>query len=588
MNQNTIQAEKEYSGTKHRLYGSHLGYGYYEEQGGNFIERLAEAMREETWALKIVSIAWTAGPVSMITLFMSFWIANRKIPPTNLIIFIAAFTVITGIISIIVSIVKRATGDRRQAEAERVLGEVLGKLPDLIITIRNESFLQVSNEERKIKGAITLLQDPDATESSIQTALEDLTGNEEIGKAFRRLESFRKKGLFSRIDEESGKIVEKYKSALESVRKKSTFASLLLDARLVGTAPSKRFGQRRSTGILNRMITIVESGKPEDIKLEDAMELVKLIVEFLVDRRFTVLSWHLEGKSPVIKAWKRLEALRVESLRLHRDRRIAEYEILFKLDENKADIGSDAENDSSVIMTDFPNYTFLEDEIGKKRFRKLGLKKRIRNLENIKSNIQKLEPKIKDAIGEFNNLRKEHPDPFEFSVEEESGGDIKLKIAKEKLGLSNKDKIEFTGKLNFYLSTLTTNRQRTRILTSGTESQEEPRPITNQELFAIIVRIFALLESYVDLSAEGVLDSLEASPGINIGPIDYALSKNTKVGWLHAMVDELLDLPAPIALRAAEKIVQEFKQPLSKQFTAGLSKVYDIPIESVDYLSKAS
>ncbi|OGQ33906.1 MAG: hypothetical protein A3F16_06620 [Deltaproteobacteria bacterium RIFCSPHIGHO2_12_FULL_43_9] len=200
-----------------------------------------------------------------------------------------------------------------------------------------------------------------------------------------------------------------------------------------------------------------------------------------------------------------------------------------------------------------------------------------------------MEEKIKKAKEIFGLAREEHPDPFDFYIDDESKGEIRLKIEKEKLSLSNKDKIEFTRNLNFYLSSLTTNRQCTRILSSGAgESREEPRPITQQELVALIFRIFAMFEFHIDLSQAGVIDSLSASPAINAGSIDYALSKKTKVGWLHAMVDELLDLPAPIALRAVERIVEEFKQPLSKKFTEKFSELYDLPQERVDYLSKAN
>lgn len=574
-------------GTKHRLYGSHLRYGYYEEAGGNFIERLSEAIKQESWAIKLTSLAWTAGPVTMMALFVSSWIANRSIPSINLIIFIAAYTIIAGLISIIVNIVKRATGTAKQIEAEKILSEVLGKLPDLLITIRNESLLQMSQEKRKIAAAIVLLQDPDATESTIQTALEDLTSNGEMGWMFRRLESYRKKGIFSRVDEYAEEVTKKFKDELEEVRKKSQYASMLLEARLAGSAPSKRFGQRRTPEFISRLINLVESGKFEDIQLEDARELVKLLIEFFVDRKFTLLFWHLEGKSPIIKIWQKLEKLSNQSLRLHRERRLAEYEMLISVDEIRSKIKEEGE--VQVLVTGFPNYTFLEDELGKKSFRKLKLHKKIAALNDVKKDIEKIDEKIKRVKDEFSNARKEHPDPFDFSIDDESKGEIRLKIEKESLCLSNKDKIEFTEKLNFYLSTLSTNRQCTRIITSGAgESKEEPRPIAHQELVALILRIFALFEFYIDLSQEGVIDSLDASPAINIGSIDYALSKKTKVGWLHAMVDELLDLPAPIALRAAERIVDEFKQPLSKKFTEKFSEMYDIAPETSDYLSKVN
>ena len=346
-------------GTKHRLYGSHLRYGYYEEAGGNFIERLSEAIRQESWAIKLIALAWAAGPVTMVALFVSFWIANRSIPSVNLIIFIAVYTIMAGLISIVVSIVKRATGTAKQVEAERVLSEVLGKLPDLLITIRNESLLQMPKEKRKIAAAIVLLQDPDATESTIQTALEDLTGNGEIGWMFRRLESYRKKGIFSRVDEYAEEVSTKFSKILEEVRTKSQYASMLLDARLAGSAPSKRFGQRRTPGFLAKLISLVEKGKFEDVDLEHAREMVKLLIEFFVDRKFIILNWHLEGKNPIIRAWNKLENLRNESLRLHRNKRLIQYEILIKLDEYRA--GMREEGEEFVLLTGFPNYTFLEN-----------------------------------------------------------------------------------------------------------------------------------------------------------------------------------------------------------------------------------
>jgi len=561
-----------------------------ERHGASFISQLSGAIKEESWTLRLLALAWTAGPVTYVALYVGFMLGYGKAPPKELFIYFGAYTVISGLITILVKIFHNATVTARKKAVARMITEVITKIPDLIIAIRNLGVLELTPERRRLRGVTYLLSDPDATESSIETAIEDLSGSREMARRFRRLESFRKKGLSILVREEAELIGQSFAQEILAISEKSGYITSLVQNRLAGRTPSKRFGQRRQYGFIQRIIQAVNSGNEVNIELIDTMEMFKLILELLMDREFTVLRWKLSGSHPVVSASKKLEHVIARRRRLERRIRRYKYRVIQLLDESiiqkKSNSAILSSNDTyPFTMAAMPDLDSPETFLPRKGKFFDDLADCLVKIKETNREIEKLNIKEEKAVAKFHHDRQQYAlsiPPYE-DDEGERSSPVAIRFERSSIRFSHEDKIHFAEHLHHYLANLTSNRDRTNVFTggSGDEAQDENRSITTEELQAIALRIFAELENILDLGQEWVINALEASTAINVSAIEHGLSRRTKIGWLQAIVEEMVETDSAVALRTASRLVDHFQCPMPKHVAQILSSRFKVPIEDL-------
>lgn len=583
--------------------GVQLQLQRFERHGAIFLAHLAAAIKEESWRLRLLSLAWTGGPVTFLALLIGFWVGYGKVPPKQLYIYFGAYTVITGFISIMVGIVHRATVAARRQAMENLLSEVIAKIPDLIISLRNLSTFTLPPDERRLRGATILLSDPDATEASIETAVEDLTGSASLARHFRRLESFRKKGLMGLVREEAAKIGEEYRPLARDLFARSPHAALLLEDRLAGRIPSKRLGLRRRYGFIQRTIDAVETGRLEEMKPVDIEDLLKLLLELLMDRHFVILRWKLAGEHPLVAASRNLERLVLERQRLARRRRLAKYQVIELLDrmvnerptpwseEKRGPLPAGGEEGLyPFTLAAVPDFSMLDASLASRGEGEEKLRQELERIRKINRSLNRLAAKEEKVRREFMAFRRQYQEDFTQAAVEESQPGLQVRLERDVICFRDEDKIHFARHLHAYLANLTTNRERTRVFAEPgrEEESEEPWPVPIEELKGIVLRIFAELERLIDLSEEAVVDSLEASAAINVGAIEHSLSRRTKIGWLQSMVEEIDESTGPIALHTAERLVEHFGTRLPVPVARGLSLRYQLPLKGLLELRPSS
>jgi hypothetical protein len=574
----------------------------FERHGATFLAQLTAAIKEESWRLRLLSLAWTGGPVTFLALLIGFWVGYGKAPPKELYIYFGAYTVITGLISMVVGIVHRATVASRRKALENMLSEVIGKIPDLIISLRNLSTFTLSAEERRLRGAIILLSDPDATEASIQTAVEDLTGDTGLARRFRRLESFRKKGLMGLVREEAEEIEHEFRQLASTLHVRSPHAAFLLEDRLAGRIPSKRLGLRRRYGFIRRMIAAVEAGRLDEMEPADTEDLLKLLLELLMDRHFVIVRWKLAGEHPLVAASRKLEKIVLERQRLARRRRLVKYQVVEILDRmvnerptpwSEEEMGplpaGGEEGLYPFTLAAVPDFSKPHDFSAYRGEGEGELRQGLERILRTDRALQRLAAKEEEARENFIALRRQYQEDFARGFTEEGRQGLRIRLERDTIRFRDENKIQFARHLYAYLANLTTNRERTRVFAeAGREEQhEEPRPVPMDELKGIVLRIFAELERLLDLSEEAVVDSLEASAAININAIESSLSRRTKIGWLQAMVEEIDESAGPIALHTAERLVEHFGTRLPVPVARDLSARYELPLKGLLALKPA-
>lgn len=572
----------------------HSHFHALERHGASFLDRLTEAIREESWKRRLLALAWTAGPVTYVALLVGFKLGYGRQPPRELFIYFAAFTVITGLVSIAAGVLHKATVEARRKAVKNMVTDVISRLPDLIISVRNLSVMQLSTGKRRLRGVLYLLSDPDATESSIETAIEDLTGNRELARRFRRLESFRKKGLSILVRDEAAGIRRDYGAILETVAADSSYISFLLENRLAGRTPSKRIGQRRQYGFLQRIIRAVNEGNEQAIELADTMEMLKLSLELLMDREFMVMRWKLSGRHPMVEASKKLEQLFLQRNRLERRIRLAKYRVIQLLDDSinagptpYTTSGDDNEDGSfPFTMAAMPRFEIPEDHPSGHHRHIDELTAVLMKIREMSRRLEKLKSREMMARVKFFDLRRQYRLSIPPYGATKPSPSITVHFERSSIRLTHKDKIQFAENLEHYMRNLTSNRDRTKLFaeSSGEDAQEENRIITNEELQGVTLRIFAELENLFDLSEASIVHALENSPAINVGTLEQGLTRKTKIGWLQAMIEDLEDNESALALKTAKRLVDHFQSNLPKSVAQSISDRFDLTMDELQRL----
>lgn len=541
--------------------------------GPTFVQSFSQSLREQSLSLKILGLAWTAGPVTYIALVGSYAFAYGKLPPGNLLKYFIGYTAVSGLISITFNALNHATFRKRQHEAAERLAAVIQKLSELIVSVRNEKLRHMELRERTVAMATLLLWDPDASESGLQTAVEDLTGNVELARALSRLDTYRRKGAQIRVEDEAEEIRNAYGSELARIEEETPQAAALIESRLLGRAPSKRTGTRRNPGFLERFITISETARLEEVSLTDVEELLKLILEMLLGRRITVLRWKLRGDHPIVERSIALDALHQRRAALRRRWRI----VLHGLRHQVTTAGSSIRPSFSRQEID----GWLDDVVqategGESELRALIESVRAPALRRvleahsfgllaIRRGIRAVDDKIEAQSSHVQRLRHPFRSIIRAALPRNGSAELELDIDEEGIGLSPDRRSRLAAELSEHLHDVTPARDRTRVLTEHGSDDDEVRPLEPWEIKIVAYELFRSLEKYVDLTHEYIVDGLESSFAINFSTIDTRLSRKVKLDWLHALAEEIQENLYPVAVHTAVRFTRHFKERLSPE-----------------------
>lgn len=276
------------------------------------IQGLKRAVRSEGVGRTILRLAWTAGPVTYLALQVGYYLAYGESVPTTLFFYFAGYTVVAGLTAVLVRIVFRATHGERVARDRVSLERCLALLPGLLLQARDRALDGYDDESARQVAARYLLQNPDATELAVSSAIRDLGGTRDLAYSFQRIEVFRRNGMMTRVLAESQRIQRDVAGMVDRLQAVAPVTAQLVADRAAGSPPSKAAGHRRVEGFIERALAADSTDDTALLTLSDIEEIFGLAIEFLSGRSFPLVLFRFEGDAKTREAWNELERARRE------------------------------------------------------------------------------------------------------------------------------------------------------------------------------------------------------------------------------------------------------------------------------------
>lgn len=269
--------------------------GNLEYLGEDFLKRVTQAARKETWGRSVIKLAWTAGPVTYLALQGGYLLGYGTSAPSNLFIYFAIYTVIAGVFAVLMRFLYQVTRGQELEKAEEALKYSLVHLPDVILHARNQTLQFYDEENRRVLAAKYLLENPDAVTETVKAAVLDVSGDEVLAQSAQRIEIYRKNGLFVRIEDERNSVEDRLNRVLEQVAWSSSTVADLLKNRFQGHPPSRFTGRTRTEGFIGRTLAAGEDHDFNTMTLNDAEEVFTFAYEMLAGRTIPVFSLRYYG-----------------------------------------------------------------------------------------------------------------------------------------------------------------------------------------------------------------------------------------------------------------------------------------------------
>ncbi|WP_346655039.1 hypothetical protein [Halorhodospira halophila] len=274
------------------------------------LEQWSRAVRRVRISRSLLSLAWTAGPVTGLGLTGGYWVAYGHPPHTQLLIYFTTFTILSGLIGLLAKIVYDSTWGPAQERAQADVSSTIDHLGDLILASRDLHVAGLSGQARRSEAARQLLRRVDLSPAGIGLACQDLTGDRQLGEVLARIESYRRSGLFTRIRDLNAQHEELFDTAYQQIRPEAPLAASALRERFLGEVPQLRAGIARNEAFIERVLAGFEEDNPLLITMGDVEDMLGLAFELINGREIPILTFTYRGRWQLARALETLETAR--------------------------------------------------------------------------------------------------------------------------------------------------------------------------------------------------------------------------------------------------------------------------------------
>lgn len=603
-----------------------------------FVFRLSRALRKESWGRTVVQLAWTAGPVTYLALNAGYYIGFGVPAPPQLFVYFAAYTLVAGLFAVMMRIGYDALRGHEHERMERALTEVMGRIPELIAAVRNQTLEYYEGDDRDLLAAKYLLDNADASEQAVRQAFLDLTGDETLADAVRSIEVFRRAGLSSRVRDESRKHTTTLMEALPGIEHRSPAVAQEVRRRFAGYAPRKQKGRPRTEGFIERVLSTGEQDNSDLMSLNDAEEMLTLAFELLAGRSFTLFSLQWVGGTVVRELDRRLERARKElrvaiHVRNSRLRILAEYlnnsesihripaaiPVILAVEEVLRNIGRAVREVHDALERRLPASTRSRNRRGGKEPRlgdglgdasAIGAGRRFaadevsfyRTMLTLWDSLYRANEQVKRRRASYNRALREYearlravrePQRMKVLSPGEAGEGVRL-VPREEL-LSAKDRMRLALRVSEVLAE-TEHGVRFIQRPAGGEDGGIGQ-LSSDGYKQIAAGVAIAIDQALSLGNSDLQLAIEASAAANVGSVEAGLSRETRIGWGVALVREVQEDVGRIVGRlvsslayyhgmyvsdaAVQHLVDRFgaPEPLLRRYTAdgGPPGVHGVP-----------
>ncbi|MFW5689933.1 MAG: hypothetical protein ACOC1U_10200 [Spirochaetota bacterium] len=526
-----------------------------QDRSRELIRDIQRALRRESWGRNILQLAWTAGPVTYLALQGGYLLGYGEAAPPALFIYFGVYTVIAGVVAIVVRIVYQITHGRDVERGTRILRDCLDQLPRLLLAARDEALASYSEDDARVVAAKHLLANPDASELAVSAAIRDLGGSRDLAFTFQRIEVFRRNGMPSRIAAEQPAVAVEVERLCALIESRSPETALLVRERFRGLAPSKRLGRQRTEGFIERALAAESEENDRLMSLVDVEEILTFAIEILVGRSLTLISFEFTGDRRIAESWSHLERARREfraKLRSRNSRLRVVAELLSRRLEGVVPAMAQLRDlpdlrDDVVAAVDTwirslerprlrrPSRSDLES------VRKVAAAYRL--LESASVHLHRAHARLLEAFERYQAIvtarASRASDPLSLA---EGGGDG-IRISESEIGLTEKERLGLAHELR-------------RILVEAGMWKRESMALTPASIRGVAVEILASIEERIPLYRPEVQQAVELSRAPTIESLEPGLSADVRAGWAVALVDEVETNQSEYALRRVEQLLR--------------------------------
>lgn len=576
---------------------------YLEHEGERLIQRIIETVENVPWSITLLQLAWTAGPVTFIAAQGGYWLGYKEFLPADRIMFFIGYTIIAGIIALFTKVVYDGYAMRKHERREQAMTTAVDRLPELIFAVRDLTLANLPPEQRKREAAWRLMKEAELGPVGLSTAVEDMTGSTHLADTARRVEIYRRQGMYHRANDLLQDEADLIQLALDELNSSAPAMATTLRDRLEGRGVTVKQGVPRDENFIERIFAAIGEDSPALMTLYDAEEILVLAFELLSGREIPMLIFKYRGSWRLARATDTLEKARVDysiaqAMGYSRLKALVAF-----LTESDTELAEATAGQPSAVLLEKVQQTLdqLRDEVYDLRVEVANgrltavdeLEEKTRILATALKLYETLRPAYRElarrhaALIRARRRWEELSSKTVFSSAELRLGRRRsgLAIAERNIRLNNEEKLEAAEALRQPLSSLDLRRNRRRTVFS----QPTPfRPITAESAKDIAVEVALILEQHIQISRPAVQRAINASNAILLANIEPGMSAATKAAVGAAVAKEVRTDIGRAAEWLAAALVRHYNVELTERTIAFLHDSYGANLDTLRVLATYS
>ncbi len=573
---------------------------YLEREGQRLIGRVINAVEHEPWSVTLLQLAWTAGPATFLAAQGGYYLGFGEFLPTDRIIFFVGYTAFAGVIGILTKLLYDQHVRGKRKRREEALTTVIDRLPELIFAVRDLTLASLPPEQRKREAAWRLLKETELGPVGLATAVEDLTGSIHLADTARRMEIYRRQGMFHRARDLFDEEADLIGWAVDALQAGAPAMAGTLRERLEGRGVTVRTGVPRDENFVERIFAAIGDENPALMTLYDVEEVLVLAFELISGREIPVLTFNYRGSWQLARATDALERARVQfqiAKATGYSRLKALIALLTESDVELAETvaGQDSDTLLAKVQASFDQLREaiydLRVEVANGRISVLDeLEDKTRTLaagieiyEALRAAYREMGRRHAELIrarGRWDALSSgKRASATELSTGGRRSG---LSIAERAIRLDDDEKLRAAEALMQPLRSLDLRRNRRR---PAIASHTGMRPLTVESAKDLAVDVALVLERFAEISRPQNQRAINASNAPLLANIEPGMSAATKAAVGSAVVQAIHTDVARPAERLAAALVHHYRIELTDKAIGFLHDVYGADLETLQVIA---
>ncbi len=530
----------------------------------NLLKNIKQEIKNEHWSWHVINLAWTAGPVTFIAVYASYYIGYGQFTSIKTIIYFGLYTVFAGILAIIFQAVKNATVNPKLNAFKYDLHYVIDRLLAYIYFCKEQQILSMPSNQRDLMAAWHVLSSTTSDITLIQHAVYLCTKQKDLAEAIQRIEFYRKQGFGTQVEEEYNIIENSLNKVLNNIE--PTFPSLAktLKERFRGNIKNAKLGIERPQGFLSRLMHAVDEENPENryVRNEDVIALFNLTIELILNRKILIIHPEFKGDKNFEKLFREYES------------KISDFKLIRRLRNNRA------KELLNFVNSHFNNIEFSTVGVNSKQLNtimkelKSSIKyKKIIRQEPAKKLLEEITQKNKRLKTLFTRLKN----IYARKIMKENISRKDVSINENYIYLEYKDKIDIVSKL------------------SNIIIKNETNPLEINTIHKICFDVIDILDEKLNVSEPDEQIAIEESMAVDLNTLEPNFTTTYKIEMIANQINDLQDSKTKTIHRFVKHLAQyynfELSEPLQKKIVSDYQaekECLDIlaePLEKVDHIS---